>query len=156
MKKIIFTLSTLGLLAIISCGPSAEEKAAAEKRKADSTATAIKQQMDSIAKATEQATKLKMETKLALQDSIKNTTMNKEYMEMELSEAKADLEAAKDGMGKIKEWQLGRTPAEREQQIKNQTYKIDGLEKQIENLKTDIRTAKQKIIDFETELKKYQ
>jgi len=142
MKKIILLSSalTVALFGLLSCGQSAEEKVAAEKHKMDSTAAATKQQM---------------ETKLALQDSIKQTTSNKEMMEMQLTNAKGDLAAANDKMGKIKEWQFGRTPGEREQQVKGQTMLIDELGNNIKNLETAIQTAAQKIKDFETELKKY-
>jgi vacuolar-type H+-ATPase subunit D/Vma8 len=140
MKKVTSILSTIILIALISCGPNAKEKAAAEKIK-----------MDSIA----QATKQKMESKFALKESIETAATDIQNMEVELTETKANLEVAKDGMGKIKEWQLGRTPQEREQQIKDQSYKIDELEKYVENLKSTIQTTKQKINGLEKELAKY-
>ncbi len=40
MKKVLFTLLTAGFMAIVACGPSAEEKAAAEKAMQDSIAAA--------------------------------------------------------------------------------------------------------------------
>lgn len=49
MKKIILSVFTLGILSIVACGPSAEEKAAAEKARLDSIANAEAE----IAKATE-------------------------------------------------------------------------------------------------------
>lgn len=141
MKKTIYSFAILSLLVIISCGPSAEEKVAIEKAK-----------MDSIANATKQ----KMETKLALQDSLKWTRSNKGMMEMQLTETKGELAAAKDRMGLIKEFQLGRTQSERGQQIKNQTILIDSLEKQIRNLEITIQATEQKIRNVETELKNYE
>ena len=140
MKKIFCAFVTILFVILISCGPNAKEKAAAEKIK-----------MDSIAQATQQ----KMEAKFALKESIKTATTDIQNMEVELTETKANLEVAKDGMGKIKEWQLGRTPQEREQQIKDQSYKIDELEKYVESLKSTIQTTKQKINGLEKELAKY-
>ena len=140
MKKIFCAFVTILFVILISCGPNAKEKAAAEKIK-----------MDSIAQATQQ----KMEAKFALKESIKTATTDIQNMEVELTETKANLEVAKDGMGKIKEWQLGRTPQEREQQIKDQSYKIDELEKYVESLKSTIQTTKQKINGLEIELAKY-
>ena len=140
MKKIFCAFVTILFVILISCGPNAKEKAAAEKIK-----------MDSIAQATQQ----KMEAKFALKESIKTATTDIQNMEVELTETKANLEVAKDGMGKIKEWQLGRTPQEREQQIKDQSYKIDELEKYVESLKSTIQTTKQKINGLENELAKY-
>ena len=56
MKKTIYTIIGISLLTVMSCGPSAEQKAAAEKAKMDSvakaTAAAEKAKMDSVAKAT--------------------------------------------------------------------------------------------------------
>jgi hypothetical protein len=40
MKKVLLTLLVGGMFAIYACGPSAEEKAAAEKAKNDSIAAA--------------------------------------------------------------------------------------------------------------------
>jgi hypothetical protein len=68
MKKFAFVIAIVGAFAIISCGPSAEQKAAAEKAKADSAkaadsmkmaaqATAAKAKQDSIAKAQAMAAK---------------------------------------------------------------------------------------------------
>jgi len=49
MKKLFSLLVIAGMVAIVACGPSAEEKAAAEKKKADSIRIA-----DSIAAAEKQ------------------------------------------------------------------------------------------------------
>ena len=40
MKKVLFTLLTAGFIALVACGPSAEEKAATEKAMLDSIAAA--------------------------------------------------------------------------------------------------------------------
>jgi len=40
MKKVLFTLLSAGFIALVACGPSAEEKAAAEKAMQDSIAAA--------------------------------------------------------------------------------------------------------------------
>lgn len=40
MKKVLTTLFAAGFLALVACGPSAEEKAAAEKATQDSIAAA--------------------------------------------------------------------------------------------------------------------
>ena len=63
MKKVLFTLLTAGFIALVACGPSAEEKAATEKAMQDSIAAA------------EQASGAMME-QAAMQDSA-NGTMQK-------------------------------------------------------------------------------
>ena len=40
MKNVLFTLLTAGFIALVACGPSAEEKAATEKAMLDSIAAA--------------------------------------------------------------------------------------------------------------------
>lgn len=40
MKKVLFTILAAGFIALVACGPSAEEKAAAEKAMQDSIAAA--------------------------------------------------------------------------------------------------------------------
>ncbi len=49
MKKLFSLLVIAGMLAVVACGPSAEEKAAKEKAKQDSIAAAQKAIDDSIA-----------------------------------------------------------------------------------------------------------
>jgi hypothetical protein len=49
MKKVLSLLVIAGMLAVIACGPSAEEKAAQEKAKQDSIAAVQKAKEDSIA-----------------------------------------------------------------------------------------------------------
>ena len=99
-------LVTVGLF---SCGPTAEQKAAAEKVKADSIAL---------------ATQTAIETKQSLEDEL-------DRMNNELMARKADLEVAMNQMSKIKEFQLLRTDAEREQQVHDQSVKIQTLEQEI-------------------------
>src|SRR6188472_3120187 len=48
MKKVLSIILAAGMVALISCGPSAEEKAAMEKAKADSIANVEKARMDSM------------------------------------------------------------------------------------------------------------
>ena len=140
----IFIISTLFVLTT-SCGPSAQEKAATEKAK-----------MDSVIKATEAASKQKMETQQLIEDSIKKASNFKEAMGNRLVSKKADLEVAKDKMNKIKEFHFGRTSVEREQQIKYQVVVIDSCEKEIERLNNNIIILNRKIEDLNTELIKYK
>ena len=65
MNKVLSIVAVAGMLAFTSCGPSAEEKAAAEKAKQDSIAAAQKAVDDSIAAANAAIEKAK-------QDSIMN------------------------------------------------------------------------------------
>jgi hypothetical protein len=60
MKKVLFTLLSASFIALVACGPSAEEKAATEKAMQDSIAAA------------EQAAGA-MQEQAAMQDSANNT-----------------------------------------------------------------------------------
>jgi hypothetical protein len=64
MKKLFAPVALMATLLVVSCGPSAEEKAAAEKARQDSIAAVEQARQDSI-KAVEEATKLQ-----AIQDSL--------------------------------------------------------------------------------------
>ena len=55
MKKIVLSLFAASILCMVACGPSAEEKAANEKKTQDSIAAAQKMVDDSIAAATQAA-----------------------------------------------------------------------------------------------------
>lgn len=78
MKRITLMILAAGMFAFVACGPSAEEKAAAEKAKQDSVAAAQKMVDDSIAAANAAA------AQQAMQDSIN----------MAMEKAKADSIAA--------------------------------------------------------------
>jgi hypothetical protein len=64
MKKTLIFASIAGMACLVACGPSAEQKAAAEKAKADSVAAAHRQ--DSLAMVAKQ---------MKMQDSLKNVQM---------------------------------------------------------------------------------
>jgi len=67
MKKVLSTLMVAGMFAFYACGPSAEDKAAAEKATQDSIAAAQNSanaaaQADSMQRAMDEANKMKMDT----------------------------------------------------------------------------------------------
>jgi len=62
MKRISYLLLSAGLMVMISCGPSAEEKAATEKARQDSIAAAQKAIDDSIANANAMMEKARMDS----------------------------------------------------------------------------------------------
>ncbi len=64
MKKTLFIVAIAGMASLVACGPSAEQKAAAEKAKADSVAAAHR--ADSLAMAAK---------KQHMDDSIKAASM---------------------------------------------------------------------------------
>ena len=124
MKNSIRILTSLLFVTIISsCGQSEEEKA--------KLANQQQAREDSIRQSTVDATKHTMENKLALQDSLKNTNSGIEIAKAKLAETKSELEVAKDKMNSVKEAQFLRTHSEREEQIKNQSLVIQGLEEKI-------------------------
>ena|ERR1043166_2259118 len=117
----------LSAVMIIACGPSQEERAAKEKAK-----------MDSVASATE-ANVLRQQ---AIQDSIRtaaeNAKQHREEQQASLIELKSRLAAAEDKMQSIKQFQLGRSTEERENQIASQTTIIEELRGQISDLEKEL------------------
>jgi len=104
---------------LISCGPSAEQKAAMQRAKEDSIRAATRRQVEKIQ---------------ALKDSLEDIVALKEGLENRLMVYRADLETANDKMSTIKEYQLLRSTAEREQQVRSQFLVIEGLENEIKKL----------------------
>ncbi len=145
MKSASISLISTVMIFFISCGPSAEEKMVAEKRK-----------IDSITVATENATKLKIETQHAYEDSIQLAIGQKDKYEQFLSEYKGDLAAAEDRLSTIKGFQFLRSASTREDQIRNQTIVIDNLERQIRELQKSVRIVEQNIEYYQNEKRKYQ
>jgi hypothetical protein len=120
-------LALIPLFVFISCGPNAQEIARLQKAREDSIRLAV-----------ENATKIKLERIAALQGIISDLTSQREGLQNRLVLLKAELEVAKDKMNSIKQVQFLRTPAEREQQIRNQSTIIQNLELEIEGVPTRI------------------
>ena len=125
--KFNLTYSTLSLLLLLaSCGPSETEKAEQQKLQLA--------REDSIRLAVEMDTKIKLEAKQALQDSLEKCSNSLVLFQSELIEEKANLELTKDQLVRIKEYQFGRTSTDRDSQIKNQSILITGHEEKIKEL----------------------
>jgi hypothetical protein len=85
MKKVFTLVAVAGILSFVACGPSAEEKAAIEKAKADSMALVeseakMKATADSLAAAEEAkviAEKAKADSIAAAEEAAKLKTMKK-------------------------------------------------------------------------------
>ena len=72
MKKVLSVIAVAGMLAFVACGPSAEEKAAAEKKIQDSLAQVYQQRVNDSLAAAEQVVKdslAKVEAK-RIEDSV--------------------------------------------------------------------------------------
>lgn len=72
-------------------------------------------------------------------------------LETSLKENIGELEVAKDDLNQVKEFELLRTESEREQNIRNATAYILGIETNIENIKSNIEFYKDSV--RRTELK---
>jgi hypothetical protein len=130
-NKLQNAILIIGLTALIACGQSKEEQAAAEKHK-----------MDSIANASAQNAKAELLKQQAMQDSINEAKMieetNLETNKMRLIELKGELAGAKSKMQDIQSFQLGRSHADKDIQIAEQTKVIEQLKVQIEELENEI------------------
>jgi TolA-binding protein len=123
MKTPIKFFTALLMIACVSCGPSAEEKARAEKARLDSV---------------ENATKKAMEMKQTLESQLQE-------MSNALTSAKADLDVANSDMNKIQEFHLLRTDSERDQQVHDQSIKIQNLQKDIATLEQNIGNIQERL-----------
>lgn len=144
MKIISALTSVVFVILLISCGQSEEEQA---KLKLQQQA-----REDSIKRAGEEEAKKKFENKQAMQDSLSNVSIQLSIYKRSLMEAKASLEAAKDKMNTIREFQFGRTASERESQIKNQSITISSLEEELAQLIDQTKLAEDKLNRFKSVL----
>lgn len=133
MKKSLYLI----FLLLISCGPSAKEKARLQ---------AIRD--DSIRKATEEATRIQLEKKRELENAIAETKQLIEALENRLSILNTEQIVQQDRLQRIKQPQFLRTPAEREKQIREQLRGIDMINKEIQSSLRAKEAA-------ETELRKF-
>ncbi len=116
-----------------SCGPSAAEQAEVQKRRDDSIKTAV-------------------ERKYAAEAQLKDANKQLERLKDFFKSATASLEAETDRMSKIKEWQLGRTTNEREEQIKRQSILIQNIEENISKIRKKINEVDRHIEILKTQI----
>lgn len=126
----IYSIFTIALM-ISACGPNAEQVAADYATK-DSLESALKADMIQ-----------QLEREQAVQDSTKTAkeemALAKSEMETALSEAKIELQLANDELTNIKEFHLGRTSVEKENQLRNQYTKIQTLEQDIQEMEKELK-----------------
>lgn len=132
---------TFLIMLAFGCGPSAEEKARAQKAREDSIRV---------------ATEHKIKMRLAIEDSIKTNTEKLSAMDEQIRYWKGELEVQKAKLEKIKKFQLLRLPEEKDNQIRTQVENIDLIEGTIENVRARMATTRGKIFDFQQQLKQYQ
>ena len=141
MKSLLLYLICVVCI-ITSCGPSAEEKL-----------QMLKQHDDSIKLATEEETKLKIDEDKRIADSIENEKRAKEQLASDkeslekilknnIADKKTEIRLSNETLSKIKEYQLMRTPAEKQHQIEAQYKKIQRLEQDYEMLNDDLKSLK--------------
>jgi len=133
---------TLGLICLFGCGPSKEEQQAiqaTEKAKMDSVvkATAISVRLqDSLKKVAEQAV---MDSLFQAASAELVEEMDQKELKEKAIVLKAQLAAEEAKMGGILEWKLGRTQAEKVEQIQNQTLVIESLKAEIADIEGQIK-----------------
>lgn len=111
---------------LCSCGPSSQERAAALQRNNDSVASAVK---------------ANIEQKIQCQNNLNNLNNS-------LINANADLIVANDEMTHIQGFQLFRLPSTRDEQIKNQSIRIQQLTNKINKLTTAIANANSQLASY--------
>jgi chromosome segregation ATPase len=126
--KIVYSIAIVMVLAAISsCGLSAEETAAIQKRRDDSIAIAVQQRLQE---------KQEIQNKIA---QLKNA----------LATFNADLDAAKDAMNQLKDFHFLRTNSEREEQVRNQSLKIQHIEEKIEKIKDALSSNESSLANYQ-------
>jgi len=136
-------LTSSSLLIVSSCGQTASEKAQTQANHDDSLKNAVEQNI-----------KQQYAAKEVVQNSIRtlNSQLNAFNSRIEL--LNANLEVANDEMSKIKEFHFGRTDGEREEQIRNQSLKIQNLEDEISDLNNKINQSNAQLAEYNSELEK--
>jgi len=125
--KTRYTTIIILLAFISSCGPSAEEQAATQKHRDDSIAVSVQQRLQA---------KMDIQSRIA---QVKNAITN----------LNADLAAAKDRMIQIQDFHFLRTNSEREEQVKNQSIKIQRIEEKIEKLNDDLSSSENTLASYQ-------
>ena len=123
MKKTIATIAILTSV-ITSCGPSAEQIAAEEKRKLDSATAAGQQQL--------------LEQQAAAQAEA-DEAANQEALKQQLVDLKSQLAGEEAKLNDTEQFKLLRTADEKAEQIAAQTKIVEELKAQIEEVEKQIK-----------------
>ncbi len=156
MKKVFIAISLFSVL--ISCGPSAEQKAAIEKeviqkmKAEEDSMAAIKAHEDEITAAQHKhddsianAVAAQYEQKEAIQNNKETLNrMQNQYniLQKMLVDDDAKLVVLNDRKNRDAQFHLGRTQNQREQWLKNDQTQIDNLKIQMENIKRQMNNLK--------------
>lgn len=124
-----------------ACGPSKEE---------------LQQQQQAHDDSVKVATEQRMQAKHDLEIAIMELENQIDKLKSELISGNSELEVAEDRLDRIKEWQFGRTPDEREEQIRNQMTLIQNLEDALNSHKTSITESEERLASLKVELQSYQ
>lgn len=120
MNRLIITFI---ILILFSCGPSREEREQAQRLREDSIRNSVVEKFARIER---------------LKDSLASAEISLRSASSRLIDTRAELEAARDKLVRIKQFQFLRTGDEREQQIKDQTIVIENLEMEVRRLATGV------------------
>jgi hypothetical protein len=123
MKKLLTTILLVNSI-LISCGPSAEQIAAEEKRKLDSVAATAQQQILD---------------QQAVERAAAEEAANQEMLKQQLIEFKAQLAGAEAKLQNINQFQFGRTSDEKVSQITDQTRVVEEIKAQITDVEKQIK-----------------
>lgn len=145
MKNLVVAIGLFSLLQLTACGPSEAEKQAAQIA-----------HDDSVKRAAEDEAKLRYAEKEKLTNSIQQVSTEIEGAQNRLIALKSNLEVEKDQMNKIKEWQLGRTQGEREQQISQQSITIQNTENEITSTQNNINTLRDQLSTLKAQLRQFE
>ena len=98
--------------------------------------------MDSVARITEELTRLKVADEQRIADSIaaenEANLQNKAKYKIALADAKTALLLAKEKLSSIKEFQLGRLDWEKEKQIEDQYKVIQSCEMEVDRIQSKL------------------
>lgn len=141
MKSGLFLIATLALLALESCGPSAEQKATIEKAKMDSLLTVTK-------KATEDSISISSGMTFLLNRKTL-TAKAIPFIQSEIEMAKTSKTKAMTDMENIKSFQLGRTQSEKQSQIANQVNVQEQVEEHLSSLEAVLKVFKHALTEMD-------
>ena len=138
MRNLLFTiLLSFFLFQISSCGPSAEERAQIQQQREDSIKNAI-------------------EHKYAIENEFKESNQKLQNLRSQLENERANLEVENAKMNDLKGFKFLRTENEKEQQIKDQSLKIQSIQDNIAALEKNMTQIQEQLSSLESEIKQYK
>lgn len=134
------------LIALVSCGPSAQEQQQAQQREV--------QRVDSIKQVAKDEMNQMLKTAQMTTDSLGDALTNYQQMQAALIDARADQAVAADHLRQVSGFVMGRSTSMREAQIHEATERVEQTKARVAAIEENMPAAKDEVDRLQAQVQK--